>query len=202
MVIGLEAWRSAAGSRLGWVTSAWMERFFKKTVGGGLERPPLLRRGFGSGRLNRPSVNVLSVQRFGISWCLLTDADLDSARLHGFRNLAHEIDLEQAVLERSCLNLDMVGKAEVPLEAARGDALENVVFLVVVILLAGDRQTVLVKRDGDLVRSKARESDRNSIALFAGTRDVVRRIGVLNVGDLSVEEVEHAIEANGRPPQG
>jgi hypothetical protein len=128
----------------------------------------------------------LSVQRFGIFWCLLTDADPNSARLHGFRNLAHEIDLEQAVLERSCLNLDMVGKAEVPLEAARGDALENIVFLVVVILLARNRQTVLLKREGDLVRSEAGESDRNPVALIAGTRDVLRRIGVLNVGDLSV----------------
>jgi hypothetical protein len=142
---------------------------------------------FWLGRLGRrPSLSVSGIQGLGVPWRRVPDADLDPALLHGFRNLAHEINLQQAVLERSSLNLNMVGKAEVPLEAARGDALENIVFLVVVILLARNRQTVLLKREGDLVRSEAGESDRNPVALIAGTRDVLRRIGVLNVGDLSV----------------
>jgi hypothetical protein len=47
-------------------------------------------------------------------------------------------------------------KAEVPLEGARSDALENIVFLVIVILLARNRQAVLLNCNGDLVRSEAR----------------------------------------------
>ena len=36
-------------------------------------------------------------------------ADFDTSRLHGFRQPAHEIDLQQAVLARGALDLDVVG---------------------------------------------------------------------------------------------
>ena len=49
-------------------------------------------------------------------------------------------------------------------------------------LPARNCQSVLLSRDGDLLGRKSCEGQRNAIALLAGTRDVVRRIGVLNGG--------------------
>ena len=63
----------------------------------------------------------------------------------------------------------MIREAEVTLEGARGNALENVVLLAVVALPARNRQAVLVNRYGDLLRRKAREGQRDPIALVAGS---------------------------------
>src|SRR5687767_11864315 len=50
-------------------------------------------------------------------------ADRDSARLHRLRHFAQQLDLEQAVLERSAFCLDEVGEAEAALEVSRGNSL-------------------------------------------------------------------------------
>src|SRR5438874_839347 len=53
---------------------------------------------------------------------LRAGGDRNVPRLLGFGNLADEVDVEQAVLERGVLHLDEIGKLEYALEGARGDA--------------------------------------------------------------------------------
>ena len=48
--------------------------------------------------------------------------NFDPARFHLFRQLADEIDVQEAVFEIGAGDLDMVGKAELTDEAAPGDA--------------------------------------------------------------------------------
>src|ERR1043165_3171765 len=50
-------------------------------------------------------------------------ADRDLPRLHRLRNLAYQLDLQQAVLDVRTLHLHMIGEAEGALEGAGGDAL-------------------------------------------------------------------------------
>ena len=61
--------------------------------------------------------------RFDLDHLRLAVADRDLARLLRLGNLAHEVDVQEAVLERGALHLDIVGKLEHPLESARRDAL-------------------------------------------------------------------------------
>src|SRR5579864_8938058 len=48
--------------------------------------------------------------------------DRNRPRLHRLRNLAHEVDMKQAVLERGVLHHDEIGELERALESAGGDA--------------------------------------------------------------------------------
>src|ERR1700732_2176052 len=76
--------------------------------------------------------------------------DRDRPRLHGLRNLAHELDVQEPVLQARALDLDIVGELEATLEGSRGDALvEHLagLFLVVGLFLAADRQPVLLRLD-------------------------------------------------------
>jgi hypothetical protein len=69
--------------------------------------------------------------------------DRDRPRLHCLRDLAHEVDVQEAVLQARALDLDMVGAGSY---GPRGDALvEHVAGLLVVVglLRAADRQPVL-----------------------------------------------------------
>ena len=49
--------------------------------------------------------------------------DLDATGPHRLGNLAHEVDVQHAVLEVGTLHLDVVGEAELPTEGAGRDAL-------------------------------------------------------------------------------
>src|SRR5687768_13986745 len=63
-------------------------------------------------------------------------ADRNLARLHRLRNLADEVDVEQAVLKACAGDLDMVGELEAALEGAGGDAaIENLTVLACLFLL-------------------------------------------------------------------
>src|SRR5207237_412250 len=46
----------------------------------------------------------------------------DPARLHGLRNFADQLNLQQAVIKRRALNLDIIGQVELALERPRRDA--------------------------------------------------------------------------------
>jgi hypothetical protein len=68
--------------------------------------------------------------------------DRDRPRLHGLGNLAHELDVQEPVLQARALDLDIVGELEATLEGSRGDALvEHLagLFLGVGLLLAVSR---------------------------------------------------------------
>ena len=83
--------------------------------------------------------------------------DLDLARLQLLGNVALQIDVQQAVLQRGAQDLDMVGKLEAALEGARGDAaIEHLgAFAVGLFLaLALDGQHVAVSLDGDVLSEK------------------------------------------------
>ena len=80
------------------------------------------------------------------------------ARLHGLGNVAHEVDVKQAVLQRRALHFDVVGELEAALEGARGDAaIEELAFL---LLLAG----LLLALHGEhvLLRLRSRGRPRRS----------------------------------------
>src|SRR6267143_5270502 len=96
----------------------------------------------------------------------------------------------------------MIGKAELPLEGARGDALIKVFALAVLGLAAFDRHRVLFGSDGNLVSREAGDGERNLIAVFAQPLDVVGRVVILAGALRGFNEVEKAVEADGRTPEG
>src|SRR5712672_4849966 len=49
--------------------------------------------------------------------------DRDRPRLHGLRDLAHEVDVQEPVRQACALDRDMVGELEATLEGPLGDAL-------------------------------------------------------------------------------
>src|SRR6266566_2456164 len=85
------------------------------------------------------------LRSLGFDHLRLAIADRDLARLLRLGNLAHEIDVQESVLEGRTLDLDIVGKLEDALERASRDALIEhlaVVLLVLRLFLAFDRQRV------------------------------------------------------------
>src|SRR5262249_51098048 len=72
--------------------------------------------------LTQPCYAAL-LRSFGLDHLGLTVADRDLARPLGLRNLAHEIDVQETVLEPGALDVDVVGKLEDALEGASRDAL-------------------------------------------------------------------------------
>ncbi len=92
-------------------------------------------------------------------WPCHAVADRDLARLLGLGDLAHEVDVQETVLERRALHLDVVGELEHALEGARGDALVERLALVLVglgLLLAADRQRVFLDLDVELGLARSR----------------------------------------------
>ena len=82
----------------------------------------------------------------------LAAVDRDRARLHRLGHLAHQVDMQQAVIEAGALDLDMVGQAEAPLEGAPGDPVMQVAASFGVVLrLAGHRQRILVHGDVEFI---------------------------------------------------
>src|SRR5580700_3991736 len=73
--------------------------------------------------------------------------DRDRPRLHGLWDLAHQVDVQEPVLEAGTLDLHVVGELEATFEVPGGDALvEHVaaLLLVVGVLLAAERQSILL----------------------------------------------------------
>src|SRR6185312_14464211 len=74
--------------------------------------------------------------------------DLDLARLFRLRDLEHEIDMEQAVVEACTGDLDVIGELEAALEGAACDAAMEISRGVLVLLgLAVNQELVLLDRD-------------------------------------------------------
>src|SRR3984957_4576497 len=97
----------------------------------------------------------------------------------------------------------MVGELEATFEVPRGDALvEHVAtfLLVVGLLLASERQRVLLCFDREISVGEAGDRDRNAIVVLAGPRDIVGWIAGcrrFHAADL-VEHGEQPVKANGR----
>ena len=108
-------------------------------------------------------------------------ADRDLAGLHRLRDLADEVDVEQAVLEACAGDLDMVGKLEAALEGAGGDAaVEHLAaaLLLLFLLLALDRQDVLLGLDVEVALAEAGDRQGHAVGVLAGALDVVGRVGL------------------------
>src|SRR6266481_4363382 len=95
----------------------------------------------------------LSLRSLDFDHLGLAIADWDLAGLLRLGNLTHEIDVQESVLERRALDLDVVGKLEDALERAGRDALIEhlaAVLLVLRLFLAFDRQRVFLRFDRKL----------------------------------------------------
>src|SRR5262249_1621101 len=126
--------------------------------------------------------------------------DRHAPRLHGLGDLAHEVDVEQPILEGSALDLDVVGELEAALESPRSDALiEHLAGLLALLhlLLAANGQRVFLDLDRQLGLGEAGYRDGNAIGVLTGTLDVVGRVARcrLEAGCL-IEQREQTVEAN------
>src|ERR1043165_700128 len=130
-------------------------------------------------------------------------ADRNFARLHRLRNAPHEIDLQQAALERGALDLDVVIQIEMALERTRRDALIKEFSLRRRLhLAAGNGQLALLRRDGDVVGREPGDREPDPVAILAAAQDVVGRVIVDFQMLVLVDQVEETVEPDGRTPQG
>src|SRR6185437_15518206 len=98
-------------------------------------------------------------------------ADRDDARLLGLGNLAHEVDVQEAVLADRPGHDDMVGELEAALEGAGGDALvEHVALLVRLrgLLRSAHGQRVFARFDIKLTLAEAGDRECNPVGVLAG----------------------------------
>src|ERR1051326_4388350 len=132
-------------------------------------------------------------------------ADRNLARLQRLGDLAHEIDVKQAVLEARALDLDVVGELEAALERPRGNALvEHFAGLLGLrLLLAADRQGVFLGLDREVGLGEPGDRKRDAIGVLAGPLDVVGRIArrAVDARDL-VEQGKQPVETDGRTIEG
>src|SRR5262245_52717232 len=143
------------------------------------------------------------LRSLGFDHLRLAIADRDLARLLGLGNLAHEINVQESVLEGRALDLDVVGQLEDALERTSRDALIEhlaVVLLVLRLFLAFDRQRVFFRFDRKLVLAKAGDSHRDAVGALASPLDVVGRIA--RSGLEAVEHGEQPVETDGRTIEG
>src|SRR4029453_5935428 len=77
--------------------------------------------------------------------------DGNPARLHRFRDLAHQLDLQQAVLKPRSLDLGIIRQTELPLERPRRNSLVQEFALLLFGFPAFHRQHALLGGDGDFV---------------------------------------------------
>src|ERR1700739_4703132 len=127
-----------------------------------------------------------------------TGADRNAAGLLGLGNLANEIDMEQAVLERGVLHLHEVGELEGALEGARRDAaIEHLGFVLAVLVgdfFALDRERVFLGDNRKLALGKAGDRNTDAVGVIAGALDVVGRIAGAAVGVCLVQQGKEAVE--------
>ena len=97
--------------------------------------------------------------------------DRDRPRLHCLWDLAHEVDVQEPVLEAGTLDLHVVSELEATFEVPRGDALVEYVaalLIVVGLLLASERQRVLFCFDREISVGEASDCNRDAIVVLAG----------------------------------
>src|SRR4051812_33850574 len=129
-------------------------------------------------------------------------ADGDLARLLRLGNLAHEVDVQETVLQRRALHLDVVGKLELALESAPRDALvEHLAGIVLLdLLLALNSQRVFLGLDQQLALAEACDGYGDAIVVLAGALDVVGRVA--RSGLKAVQHREQPVKADGRTIEG
>src|SRR5580700_4413370 len=132
-------------------------------------------------------------------------ADRDRARLLGLGDLAHQVDVQETVLEARAFHLDEIGELEHALKSARRDALIEhlaAVAFVLGVFLAADGQRVLFGYDGQLRLIEARDRDGNAVRILAGPLDIVGRIAGSGALEALIEQREQPVEADGGTIKG
>jgi hypothetical protein len=109
----------------------------------------------------------------------------DPAGFHGLRNFASKIDAEKAIFKRRVLDLDIICQIELAPEVARGNTPMDIFSLFLLGFLTFDCQNILFSRDGDVVGTEARDRQRNPVAVFVKTFDVIRRVVVVTTAPAS-----------------
>src|SRR5262245_8326261 len=142
----------------------------------------------------RLALGRLGLDNLGLG---LAIADRDLARLFRRRDFAHEIDVQQSVLEARALDLHMVGKLEDALEGASGNALiEHFAVLFFLSLLGAlDRQGVFFRFDREFVLAEAGNRDSDAVIVLTSPLDVVGRVAWSGLE--SIEHGKEPIEADG-----
>src|SRR5262249_32979998 len=100
---------------------------------------------------------------------------------------------------------DVVGKLEAPLEAAPGNAaVQELPLLAVRLLLAAHRDGLLLHVDVELVLAETGHRHGDPVLVVAQALDVVGRIAhsVAIEARGAVQQIEQAVEANGRAIEG
>src|SRR5262249_18273007 len=126
-------------------------------------------------------------------------ADGNGAGLQPLGNVAHEIDVQQAVLEVGALDLDVIGELEAPLEGACGDAsVQELTTLVLGLLLTADVEDLLLDVDLQLVLGEASNRHGDLVLVVGESLDVVGRIrGSAGVeAGHGVQQIEQPVEAD------
>src|SRR5215472_8480211 len=119
----------------------------------------------------RLCVNNLAVRR-----CI----DANGAGLHGLRNLTHQVNVQETVLELRRLHFDKVGKPKYALKRPSRNALIKNFRLPGIgygLLLALHRQCVFLCLNGKLGLRESRDRDGDAIGVLVRPFDVVRRVG-------------------------
>src|SRR5687768_688379 len=99
----------------------------------------------------------------------------------------------------------MLGEIEALTEWPSGDStVQNLgVLLLLTVLVPSDKQRVLLLDEFDLVRGEARQGHGDAVVVLAGPLDIVRRPVRLRVRSRRlIEQLEQAVEANGRAIKG
>src|SRR5512143_329163 len=157
---------------------------------------------FGSARR---TLRRLAVDDPGLLGLLGRGGDRNIAGLHGLRQLAHEIDMQQAMLEACALHHDMVGELESALEAPRGDAaMEERRVLDLGLLLAADGKGVLLHLDFEVALAEAGDGHGDAVLVLADPLDIVRRIarGLALEARERVEQRAEPVKADGGAIKG
>jgi hypothetical protein len=101
--------------------------------------------------------------------------DGDLARLHSLRDAPNQLDVRQPVVVRRPIHLHVIGQVELALELLGRDAAIDVLSGPLPGFTRGNRQKVLVSRDGDVAGGETSYRKRDAVAVLAGSRDVVGR---------------------------
>src|SRR6185437_8356 len=142
----------------------------------------------------------LAVDDLGLLGLAGLGGDRNIAGLHRLGQLAHEIDMQQAMLEAGALHHDMVGELESALEAARGDAaMEERRVFDLGLLLAANGKSVLLHLDVEVAVAEAGDGHGDAIVVLADPLDIVGRIarGLALEGRERVEQRAEPVEADG-----
>src|SRR4029450_7881916 len=126
--------------------------------------------------------------------------DGDRTGLLLLRDLALQLDRQQAVGKLRPDDLHVVGELEAALEVTAGDAAIEILLVVLAVLrgLAGDQELVLLLGHVQLGLGEARHRHHDLVGVVARLFDVVRRVAVgAGLAGHRIEQVEDPVEADG-----